>query len=38
MLLALGVSYLMMLIIDALAPSFGGEKNQVQALKSIAYA
>jgi hypothetical protein len=28
----------MMLIIDALAPSFGGEKNQVQALKSIAYA
>ena len=35
---AVGVSYLMMLIIDALAPSFGGEKNQVQALKSIAYA
>ncbi|MBR0347032.1 MAG: YIP1 family protein, partial [Rudaea sp.] len=36
--LALGVCYLMMLIIDALAPTFGGEKNQVQALKSIAYA
>ena len=35
---ALGVSYVMMLIVDALAPSFGGEKNQVQALKSIAYA
>lgn len=34
----LGVAYLMMLIIDALAPTFGGEKNQVQALKSIAYA
>lgn len=35
---SLGVTYLMMLIIDGLAPSFGGEKNQVQALKSIAYA
>jgi len=35
---ALGVCYLMMLIVDALAPTFGGEKNQVQALKSIAYA
>jgi hypothetical protein len=34
----LGVSYLMMLIVDALAPTFGAEKNQVQALKSIAYA
>ncbi|MGH8121358.1 MAG: Yip1 family protein [Rudaea sp.] len=34
----LGVAYLMMLIINALAPTFGGEKNQVQALKSIAYA
>ncbi len=33
-----GVSYLMMLIIDALAPTFSAEKNQVQALKSIAYA
>ncbi|MBS0590197.1 MAG: YIP1 family protein [Proteobacteria bacterium] len=36
--IALAVCYLMMLIIDALAPTFGGEKNQVQALKSIAYA
>src|SRR4029078_1689396 len=35
---SLGVTYLMMLIIDGLAPSFGGQKNQVQALKSIAYA
>jgi hypothetical protein len=26
------------LVVDALAPSFGGEKNQVQALKSVAYA
>jgi hypothetical protein len=34
----LAVAYLMMLIIDALAPSFGGQKNQTQALKSIAYA
>jgi hypothetical protein len=34
----LGVVYLMMLIIDALAPTFGGEKDQVQSLKSIAYA
>lgn len=34
----LGVIYLMMLIIDGLAPTFGGEKDQVQSLKSIAYA
>ena len=30
--------FLMSLIVDALAPSFGGEKNKVQALKSVAYA
>jgi len=30
--------YLMALIVDALAPSFGGTKNQVQALKVVAYA
>lgn len=36
--ISLGVAYLMMLIIDALAPSFGGQKDQTQALKSIAYA
>jgi hypothetical protein len=35
---SLGVAYLMMLIIDGLAPSFGGQKDQTQALKSIAYA
>lgn len=37
-LISLGLAYLMMLIIDALAPSFGGQKDQTQALKSIAYA
>lgn len=36
--LSLGVVYLMSLIIDALAPNFGGQKNQVQALKVAAYA
>ena len=35
--LALGVVYLIGLIIDALAPSFGGEKNPVQALKTAVY-
>jgi len=34
----LGVCYLMALIVDALAPSFGGEKNFVQSLKLIAYS
>jgi len=29
--------YIVALIIDALAPSFGGEKNQTQALKLIIY-
>ena len=32
------MAYVMALIIDALAPSFGGEKNPVQALKTVAYA
>ena len=36
--LTLGVVYVLALIIDALAPNFGGEKNQVQALKVSAYA
>jgi hypothetical protein len=36
--LTLGVVYLLALIIDALAPSFGGEKNPIQALKTSAYA
>lgn len=30
--------YILSLIIDALAPSFGGQKNPIQALKVIAYA
>lgn len=36
--LSLGLTFLMAIIIDALAPTFGGEKNQVQALKTAAYA
>jgi hypothetical protein len=35
---SLGVTFLMALIINALAPSFGGTANQVQALKTAAYA
>jgi hypothetical protein len=30
--------YLLALIVDALAPTFGGEKNQIQALKVVAYS
>ncbi len=30
--------YVMALIVDMLAPSFGGSKNQLQALKVVAYA
>jgi hypothetical protein len=30
--------YIIALVVDALAPSFGGTKNQVQALKVVAYA
>jgi hypothetical protein len=30
--------YIAALVVDALAPSFGGEKNQVQALKVVAYS
>lgn len=37
-LLALVLVYVMALIIDALAPTFQGQKNRVQALKTIAYA
>ncbi len=33
----LGMVYLLALIIDALAPTFGGEKNFLQALKTSAY-
>ncbi len=36
--LSLGLVYVLALIIDALAPSFGGEKNPVQALKTAAYS
>jgi hypothetical protein len=35
--LALLGIFIMALIVDALAPSFGGEKNRVQALKTVAY-
>lgn len=35
---ALGMTFVMALIINALAPSFGGTANQVQALKAAAYA
>lgn len=35
--LTLGIVYLLALIIDALAPSFDGQKNQIQALKTAAY-
>lgn len=30
--------YILALIVDALAPTFGGEKNQIQALKVVAYS
>jgi hypothetical protein len=30
--------FIVALIVDALAPSFGGTKNQVQALKVVAYS
>jgi hypothetical protein len=36
--LALAAVFIIALIIDALAPAFGGEKNQMQALKVSAYA
>ncbi len=36
--LTLVVVYVLALIIDALAPNFGGEKNPIQALKTAAYA
>lgn len=35
---ALIVVFVVSLVTDALAPTFGGEKNQVQALKSAAYS
>jgi Yip1 domain len=36
--LALGGVFVLALVIDALAPSFGGQKNRIQALKVAAYA
>ena len=36
--MGLAMAFIVALIIDALAPSFGGTKNQVQALKTVAYA
>lgn len=36
--LALAAVFIIGLIVDALAPTFGGEKNQIQALKVVAYA
>ena len=36
--LTLALVYVVALIVDALAPTFSGQKNQVQALKTVAYA
>lgn len=36
--LALAGPFVLALIVDALAPTFGGQKNQVQALKAAAYS
>jgi hypothetical protein len=36
--LTLAGCFVLALIIDALAPSFGGQKNQIQALKLAAYS
>jgi hypothetical protein len=36
--ISLAVTLLLALIVDALAPSFGGEKNLVQSLKLVAYS
>jgi Yip1 domain len=36
--LSLAGIFLIALIVDALAPSFGGQKDRVQALKAVAYA
>jgi len=36
--IGLAVTYLLALIVDALAPTFGGEKNFIQSLKLTAYS
>jgi hypothetical protein len=35
---ALAVTYVLALIVDALAPAFGGEKNLVRSLQLVAYS
>lgn len=35
--LALLATYVLALVVDALAPSFGGQKDPIQALKTVAY-
>ncbi len=37
-LISLGACYVVALIVDALAPTFGGEKNFIQSLKLTAYS
>lgn len=36
--ISLGVTYILALVVDALAPTFGGEKNFIQSLKLTAYS
>ena len=36
--LGLASVYVLSLIVDALAPTFGGQKNSVQAFKAVVYA
>ena len=36
--ISLAMVFVLALIVDALAPSFGGVKNQIQALKVVAYS
>jgi len=36
--LGLAITYLLAMIVDALAPTFGGEKNFIQSLKLTAYS
>ena len=36
--MALAMLYVLALIVDALAPSFGGQKNSIQAFKVVVYA
>ena len=36
--LGLGLVYVLAVVVDALAPRFGGEKDRIQALKLVAYS